>query len=96
MAGAASNSPQPGWLSDLNLEEDVIRVLMAPPEVAVLLATVHSVENNIVPVLLLYVDSIGAIFVVVPLMIIAAVSIVVAPVVPIVGLDRERSNEGGA
>jgi hypothetical protein len=82
-------------LSDFNLEDDVIRVLMAPPEVAVLLAAIHSVENNIVPVLLLHIHSIGAIFVVVPLMIITAVSIVVAPVVP-VRLNRERSDEGGA
>jgi hypothetical protein len=80
----------------LNLEQDVIRVLMAPAEVAVLLATIHSVENNIVPVLLLYIHSIGAIFVVVPLMIIAGVSIVVPPIVPVVGLNRERSDEGGA
>jgi len=85
-------------LSDLNPEERVIRVFMAPPEVLPLPVTVHSVEFKILPVLLLKICPVGTIFVVVPLMIVTGVLIVIAPFVAVsVVVSRcEWSDEGGA
>ncbi len=71
---------------------------VAPPEVFPLLVTPHSVEFKVFAVLLLKINAVGTIFVAVPLMIVAAVSIVVAPlvVVSVIGSRSERSDEGGA
>jgi len=101
-------APLPAWqtkvhtardsLSDLNLEECVIWVFMAPPEVLPLLVALHSVEIAIIPVLLLKIYPVGPIFIAVPLMIVTGVSIVVAPVlvISVVSSRYDRSDEGGA
>src|ERR1700730_18595291 len=101
-------APLPAWqtkvhtardsLSDLNLEECVIRVFMTPPEVFPLLIALHSVEIAIIPVLLLQICPVRAIFVAVPGVIVAGVSIVIAPLltISVVSSRYDRSDEGGA
>jgi hypothetical protein len=71
-------APLPEGLPDLNLEERVIWVRMAPRDVLLLLATVCSIEIAIVAVLLAEILPVRAILIVVPSVVIFALSIVVA------------------
>jgi hypothetical protein len=86
-------------LSDLHFEDGAIRVCMAPREVLLLLAAILAVEITIIPVLLSKIHSKGLVFLAVPLVIVFAAAIIVTPVVlvvPVVGLNCDRSDEGGA
>jgi hypothetical protein len=53
---------------------------MAPIPVVILLATVISVKLTVVPVPFAKVDSIGTVFAIIPLMVVAMVAIIVARV----------------
>jgi hypothetical protein len=85
-------------LVNVNSEERVIRVLMAPPEVLPSLVTLHSSEITILPVLLLKICSVGTIFVAVPSVVVVAVAIIVASflLVPVLGPRYDRSDQSGA
>jgi hypothetical protein len=65
-------------LLNLNFEERVVGVLMAPREVLLLLGPLHSIEITIFPLLLLEICAVSTIFVAVPRMVILAAAIVVA------------------
>jgi hypothetical protein len=85
-------------LSNLNVDDCVIGVCMAPLEILLLLAPIDTIEVTIVPMLLLKIGAVSMIFVVVPGVIIVAVSIVVAffVVVSIIRSRYDRTDQGGA
>jgi hypothetical protein len=71
-------------LSNVNPEQHVIGVRVTPPEVSLLLDTPGSAELPIIVVSFPQVDAVGTIFLVVVHVIVAAVPIVIPPVVVIV------------
>jgi hypothetical protein len=89
---------KPGSLPNFKLEERVIWVRMPPPEILLLLGAVRSIEITIIAVLLPKILAVSAIFVVVPGVIVFAVSIVVALflVISVVSSRCDRSDEGSA
>jgi hypothetical protein len=84
-------------LPDLNLEKRLVGVFMAPLEVLLLLAPFHSVEITIIAMLLLEIGAVRAIFVAVPRMVVASISIVIAffGMVP-VSSGYDRTDKRGA
>ena len=85
---------KPGSLSNFKLEERVIWVGMSPPEILLLLGAVRSIEITIIAVLLRKILAVSAIFVVVPSVVVATGTIVVAPflMVSVVGSRHDRSD----
>jgi hypothetical protein len=84
-------APLPEGLPDLNLEERVIWVRMAPREVLLLLATVCSIEIAIVAVLLPKILAVSTIFIVIPGVVVLAVTIVIALFVMVVSSRYHRN-----
>jgi hypothetical protein len=82
-------------LLNLNLEQHVVRVLMTPLEVFSLLSDFHLPELTVVAMLFPQVYSISLIFMVVPRMIVVAISIVVS-LLMIVGVRCHWGNQGSA
>src|SRR5579864_9045108 len=84
-------------LPDINLEERVVVVVMAPGEVLLLLAAIRSIEVTIVAVLVGEVLTISAIFVVVPGVVVFALFIVIALflVIFVVSSRCDRSDQSG-
>jgi hypothetical protein len=87
-----------GSLLDLNFEERVVGVFMAPLEVLLLLAPLHLIEVPVVSLLLLEIGAVSTIFVVVPRMVVAGISIVIAffVMVAVVSSSGDRANQSGA
>jgi hypothetical protein len=84
-------APLPEGLPNLNLEERVIWVRMAPREVLLLLATVGSIEIAIVAVLLPKILAVSTIFIVIPGVVVLAVPIVVPLFVMVVSSRYHRN-----
>jgi hypothetical protein len=82
------------YLSNINLEERVIGMAVAPSEVFLPLAAIQSVELPIVAMLLTQVKPVSAIFVAVVDVIVAAIPIVV-PLFMVVVRPRHRNQERG-
>jgi hypothetical protein len=81
-----------GQLSNLNLEERLIRVSVTPSEVLLLLVALHRVELPIAPMLLAQVDPVSTIFLVVVHVIIVLLPIVVTLVMVVV-CSRDLADE---
>jgi hypothetical protein len=95
IAGASGRTPS---LVDLNFEECVIGVFVAPLEVLLLLGPLHFIEIPIIPMLFLEIGAVSAIFVVIPCMVVLAASIVVAffLMVCVVSPHYDWAEHGGA
>jgi len=95
IAGASGRTPS---LVDLNFEECVIGVFVAPLEVLLLLGPLHFIEIPIIPMLFLEIGAVSAIFVVIPCMVVLAASIVVAffLMVYVVSPHYDWAEHGGA
>ena len=85
-------------LPNLDLEERVIGMRMTPREVLLLLILLHFIECTIILMLLLEIGPVGAIFVVVPGVVVFAFFIVVALVlvISVVSSRCDGSDERGA
>jgi len=94
----ASASDQVSPLPNLNFEECVIGMLMAPGKVLLLLGPLYFIEITIIPMLFLEIGAVRTIFVVIPCMVVLTASIVVASflMVCVVSPRNDRTDHGGA
>jgi hypothetical protein len=79
-----------------NFEKRVIWMLMPPPEVFGLVGALGLREYYIVAVLLPQIDPVGAIFVIVPRMVVVAVAIVIPLILMVISPRRYRDEPGCA
>jgi hypothetical protein len=84
-----------GYLSNINLEERVIGMVVAPSEIFLPLMAIYSVELPIVAMPLTQVKPVSAIFVAIVDVIVPAIPIVVTLFMVVVR-PRHRDQEGGA
>jgi membrane protein implicated in regulation of membrane protease activity len=85
-------------LPNIKSEDHVIGVAVAPLKVFLLLAAFLSIELTIIAVLILEIVAVSAVFIAIPGVVVAAVSIAVAPfvVVSVVRSRYDRSDQSGA